>query len=598
MKWKSGHDPADTGDNYVGVGSTTSDGWCCLAQNVGMKPGYQTITKVGMRRALAATVQTDAYVVAFEYDSGTGACTVLGRQAVTTTASDTESAQNHDVNIPILVGSLPVYVGIFYDRRSSLSNRPGARGIVAATQRPTASSGSAPSVLRITIPVTAGVDLPASWTNGSSSVVISGHASNVVYCEWQSINGVMAELPAYSGTAVGYSLPRPVDGRSFLLFRDVVVTDGNALTLDFRDGTASDGTVVIDMGATDQITVDGVSVALPAINSLAQAGDTFDIAIGMEPNGGGIDVYWVNRTKGAGGGDTGGTYSYRDITTISHTCADATAARGAVAAINHMETLYISGTASYSAAYVLDASKLFIALGDSQTGTKTDSATASALTSLGSAFASIVDGQLWNAGISGGRFDSDVTVSSVLVTTAGKTRYSGTIGTHDLVEMVDKSGATLLYMGMGINDISAGVSNDATAISVPAAIAASLEPLIADTGNGSAVLFGLPPYSADPAASAFDSTAVRNLNDQLFSLATEYSLGFVSPWAAMWDGTINANGAYVFNTDYTDDDLHYNTTGADIAAALLEDAVGGERSNAGNARGGPRTRTRTRTRQC
>lgn len=588
MQWEAGHD-ATTTAQYLGVGSgPTFDAWCTIAQRVWLEPGLHVFDRAALRRTLAGDCDTQAYVAVFDYDynGGSPICRIIGREEVATTTSDTESTQTHDVNIPVFVEEKPVYIGIFYHRLGTIgtigSNTPGCRGVVSTTERPTGGTGAAPATLKILIQATNGVDLPLTWTHNGTSIIVDGSApSNAVYARWTSVNGVLASMGSYSGTAVGYAIPRPVDGRAFYLIRNLSVAAGNTLTFDFRDALASDGTVVITMGATDQVTVakaggSSYSIALPTVDGAAgvdgvntQAGDKFDVAIGLEPNNGGIKVYWVNLSKGMGGIDTAGTYGYRNIKT------DQAPATGTLSTIKGPETLYISGPATYDSLEVVN--HLCAALGDSQTGTKgADETSPASLHRLGSALASIIDGRVWNAAIAGNKLLADTAASTNAID-----RYLNS----GLFDMVTVSGATLCFMGLGINDISGlSVVDEASAIAAAAALRAGIDYLILDNmGNGRAAIFGMTPYS-DSNANQWEALAVRLTNDQYWaSRNNNDSNTYVqAPWADMYSGYVNANGAYIFRAEYTDDlGLHYNDAGAAVAAPLLKAAIDGVSSYAG-----------------
>ena len=115
-------------------------------------------------------------------------------------------------------------------------------------------------------------------------------------------------------------------------------------------------------------------------------------------------------------------------------------------------------------------------------------------------------------------------------------------------------------------------------------------------GNGTAVLFGLPPWSS-AAADTYESDAIRNWNDNVYDLALTYDLPFFSPWNEMWDGTKNSNDAFVFKSTHTGDELHYNDDpGGTDAAQILLKAVRGGRSDEGNDVDRRHTRKRRRRR--
>ena len=569
-KWEAGHDTSTSDDDrYYGSHTTTTAGrWFCVLERWIVEPGLHTITRGTVRQVLAAQIDTSGYWAVIEYDSASNEYTVLAKEAITITATDTEIEGAYTLDLDVLVGENPVYFAWCTHNTSAVSaGRPGCRGVSTAAS-PTASDNVIEIVLEDSGSGTS--DLPDTWDTDSAWAHEELNTGTALSIQWTSSAGVIARVGAYSGTAVGYALPRPVDDRAFYIFRSVVVADSNALTIDFREGQGSEGTAVVDMGATDQITFGGANVALPTIDAIAQAGDNLDIAVAWEPNDGGTDLYWVNLKKGAGGLGLGASDKYRDITTISHESAR-TSSRGGLVSINAPHAIYISGTATYSELIVVKASELYIALGDSQTGNKNTGQPAN-LHRLGSALEAQIDGEIWQASVPGSRFDTDAGTSS----TAGKTRYDGTIGTHDLKEMVKKSGATLLFCGMGINDIAAGVSDASTAASAPTTYRTALNTILADLGNGTAAIFGLPPYSHS-GADEHKAQGVKNWNEQLSAAAVAYSVGFTSPWGYMFAGVINAENEPTFASEYTADaGLHYNDAGAAVAAAALVRSISGD----------------------
>lgn len=570
--YKCGYDITQDGDNYRGANSSftgASQFW--VLDRWLVEPGDYTITEGGVRHVLTEDVDTSGKWAIVQRDPATNIITVLASEDITVNSTTSTVAASYSLNMDVTVpdNGLEFYACWWSHRQSDvLVGRPGVRNVRTAT------AATDPNHTRTYVldDATFGADFITSFDADDSGVYLSSVAASTLHMTYTTSNGKLQTLgTSYSGTTLGVVPVQPVDGRAFYLFRDVVVANGNTLTVDFRNNTSSLGTFVVDMGVTDQMTFLANSVALPTVGGTAQAGDTFDIAIGLEPNNGGADVYWVNKSRGAGGLGLGVGDNLRDITTISHETARS-AARGNVATVNAPNLISISGTATIASITTVNAADLLVMLGDSQTATKSSDAAATSFHRLGSALDPLHDGELWHAAISGNRFDSDTGTTS----TAAKTRYSGTVGTHDLIEMVKKSGATLVVSGIGINDISAGVSDDSTAISVPAALQTSLDAILADIGNGSAALFGLPPYS-DGNADTYESDAVKNWNAELLESAQAYSVGYANPWPSTWDGTKNGNDAYVFAAAYTGDGgLHYNDTGAELVALLLVRAANGE----------------------
>lgn len=421
---------------------------------------------------------------------------------------------------------------------------------------------------------------------------------------WETASAEIIEGP---GSVAVASERAEVSGLSTTAWTLVKITSTNMSSI-------SDGRFYIypkDTGT--QTDNDGVDVCAPRMvagdgsssgwDQPSQANSVFDMIVAVDTTGvnDAMNLYWINKTVGMGGADADGANDFGDIALVSHECARSGSRAGSVA-IDIPETWYISDSdnaATIGEIHVLEASALYALLGDSQTGTKSSATASASLHRLGSALDALIDGDTINLGISGNKWNADTSNAS----TAGKTRYGtdSTIGAHDTVSLIEDDGATLVFMGMCVNDINSEVSNDATAISAPASWQAVLDTYVDDTGNGSWVLFGLPPYS-DGNADTYESDAVRNWNAELYESALAYDLRYASPWRFVWTGGKNGNDAYEFKSDYTvDGGLHYNTDGANLAGQYLAWAIAGNTSNIGNeivtstTSGRLRTRSRLRT---
>jgi hypothetical protein len=407
------------------------------------------------------------------------------------------------------------------------SSRPGLRlgGTIAAagTLRVYTFNGAVPATFRYD-----GVGAAASALTSVRYPSLRVTYTSPNYTEYDS------GAAFYSGTAKNLMVPVPATVNGFIKLQDAVVADGQALTMVACDilasggGTSDKQTLVLDFGATNQVTYGGANVALPQIDSLEQAGDTFDIGICTTATRTKSRLLWLNKTKGAGPNSLVGG-GYADICTISHAAkannnytSEYTNAPGFV--------LRFSGTATV--ARLLVGVKPVILFGDSQTGTKDNAATAAAPQLLGSylptAFAK--DRIWWLAAIPGNRMTADTANH-----TAGSARYkAATAGQGDLCEF---RGVQFVYCGYGVNDISAyGASTAVAATTIVQEIVSRLAGMLKDvvTNGNEVLLLGLPPFLT---GDAYQQEGVRQLNRALMGLALSAGLPYANPYRiAVVDG--------------------------------------------------------------
>jgi len=358
-------------------------------------------------------------------------------------------------------------------------------------------------------------------------------------------------------TAKDVLIPKRTDGDYCVKLQDSVVADGQSLScavmVTSSGNDATQTTLALDMGATDQVTFGAANVSLAAAG--AEAGDTFDLLYEQRADNK-ADVFYVNKTSGQGGqGDS-------DIATISHACKNASA-RAAEYSVTSGDWLRLSGTATVSALEV--GWQPLVILGDSQC-----SRTSSRLgTHLPTAFTH--DRIWWQAWIAGNALCN----TSVGGSTAGYLRYkSASAGYGDLCEMTTP---LFVYGGMGLNDIS-GLVNDleANRNGAVSLITTRLAEIIDDLQDRSvpSLIIGLPPYSSGT-ASAADAAAIRDqLNGVLEGAATASRCAFVNPWYEVVEAGTELESIPTFDATYTEDGgTHYNSAGAQLVAILAAAAV-------------------------
>lgn len=370
-----------------------------------------------------------------------------------------------------------------------------------------------------------------------------------------------------SGTNT-YLIPLALGAQTSIKLEDVAATDTNNLTVaiggdDWTGNTFNtEETIIHDMGDTtggvNVITMNSNNVTLPdfddGTNTISQDGDNFDYLIQQRGTTG--DLFFLNKTTGMGPVQVTNN-DRRDITTISHAVANA-GARGSSYTFTNGNAIRFTGAGTVGNLQVGQVPTILI--GDSQTGGKSSDTSDAVFVALGSGFRdnTTIKHMVWNAAIAGNR----VTASSPGSTDMRKRFKSDTPGTADIVDMSDYK---ILFMGGGINDVVALVSDEGTSETQPAVIASAANDILSEAqtdGNMVGVL-GLPPYSAedDPAQDEWESIAARLLNTELVNLG----YAFYNPFNDMWDGTTNASNMFVFNPLYTvDGGTHYNTTGANI----------------------------------
>lgn len=351
---------------------------------------------------------------------------------------------------------------------------------------------------------------------------------------------------------------RRTDGDYWIKCSDVVVADGQALTsilaYDLNADDAARTTMVLDMGATDQVTFGAANVALAAAG--AEAGDTFDLGINVRPVTGKMDLFYQNRTTGQG------AEGAADFTTISHACKNGSA-RAAVYTVASPSWLTMSGTASVGTIQV--CSEMVVVYGDSQCSYAGHRFSEN----LPSAFE--YPRAVWHGWINGNRLTETVGGAH----TAGYLRYKhGTPGLGDLCEM---TGVLFAICGFGVNDVSSGIGTTETNRNKLTALLGTRIAEILDDLQDRAVptlIIGLSPYS-DGNASTQEAKAIQHqINPMLEGLAIGVRAAYVNPWWAMCQGGTSEADVPTFAAAYTSDGgLHYSQAGNLIVSQMAAKAV-------------------------
>jgi hypothetical protein len=371
---------------------------------------------------------------------------------------------------------------------------------------------------------------------------------------------------AYSAAAQ-VLIPKSTDKDYWVTFSPTVVADGQAFTCvlsyDNDSNAAARTTMVLDLGATDQVTFGGANVALAA--AAAEAGDAMYLGVNVRPVTGKMDLFYQNRTTGQG------AEGAADFTTISHACKNG-AARDAEYTVAAPSFLNMSGTATVTKLEV--GWGMAVMFGDSQCS----SASSRLATHLPTSFEH--PRQVWHAWISGNQLMDTVNATH----TAGYLRWKhGTPGLGDLCEM---TGTLFVWGGFGVNDVSNDSDTRAERNGFVMGFASRVATILQDAANKgcSVLVIGLPPYSDGNANTHEAKTIQLQLNPALEGLAVGCQGAYTNPWYRMVSGSQSAD-VPAFAAGYTEDGgLHYNSAGAAIvadgAAKSVESAiVGGWWSN-------------------
>jgi hypothetical protein len=361
-------------------------------------------------------------------------------------------------------------------------------------------------------------------------------------------------------------------------FGSAVVADGENFTckIEYVNGSseATEGTLVLDMGATDRVTFGGQNVALAA--AAAEAGDTFDLLLNVRYSGTKWDLFYQNRTSGQGpaGADT-------DLATISH-CVAYSGTRGSASWYDFTnQPVYLNMTGTATVATIEVGYEPLVLFGDSQ------------VSLADHRYAEHLPGAFtypriyWLAALGGGSLITSLAGHS----TAGYLRYKSTTpGQGDLCEM---TGVVFVFCGYGVNDFTAYADTDVERngrvmewIQRAAEIICDLQ-----VNANQCFIIALPPYSAVTANVHMAQCIKNQFNVALEGLAIGSRSPFLNPW---WDMVVQSaanDDVPTFNTTYCTDTVHYNTVGAAAVSALAVKAF------ESNSVGGPWTKRNTRGRR-
>lgn len=555
---------ANAGANIV-IPSSATDEWLCATTPLNLQPGTYYLTEVGAHGYATITDNLNqVYFSILEDDSGDLAPVTLGNGStyIDMTADVVRGAGNADLG-PTTVAS----VSFTIESGKSYQMSWWLHGVATrASQTPAIcrmNNGQGPQGLTCyaTTGLTSG---PVAHTGTPSA---SGELPRG-YIKFTTAVRTLFKSSAYS-SAMDLLIPAriAVTGNDYCIkFKNAVVADGQALTvaLDY-DLLADDSartTLVLDMGATDQITFGGQNVALAAAG--AEAGDTFDLLVEVRGSGK-MDLFYQNKTTGQGAlGDA-------DFTTISHACKQGSA-RAASYTVAYPQYLKMTGTATVESVEV--GWQPILLFGDSQSHrTGEGGLTTSATERLGKYLPDAFEYPriYWPAYISGNRLTA---ANAANTQSAGYLRYkSASAGVGDLCEMTTP---LFCFCGFGVNDVAMIGSTASNRNKVMALFATRVAEILDDLQDRDipTLVIGLPPYSDGSANAHTAATIKTQVNALLEGLAIGVRASYVNPWHVMCEGGTSEASIPTFASAYTSDaGLHYNATGATVVAGLAAKSV-------------------------
>jgi hypothetical protein len=371
-------------------------------------------------------------------------------------------------------------------------------------------------------------------------------------------------LPAYADDAVDYLIPRRFEDSVYywIKFTEAVVIAGEALTAVIgRENNGAEstlGTLVLDMGATDQVTFGAANVALAA----DEAGDTFHLAIqcvNKTSTGDTADLFYTNITTPQGPEKAGGF----DFATFCHgTKNGGTRATPYSTSPATPNQIYLSGTATVASIEI--GWEPVIVFGDSQA--KYDAATGSLGAAIPDAFE--YPRIYWPAGVGGGRISATVVANH----TSGVQRYKN--DTPGLGDICDMRGVLFCWAGFGVNDsaiiTASSPADEISRINVAMQVAGSIQTIFTDivTNGNKLLVISLPPYSHAVNATERKAQYIKNqFNPMIEGLAMAARASYYNPWWVMCGGN-HYGDIPIFADVYTIDGTHYNAVGAAIVATL------------------------------
>lgn len=545
-----------------GFGELTNVRWITATMPLNLQPGTYYLTEVGVM--CGKTDVDDLGDVRFAIYESTGAALTPvafddGTTYIDMTAEKTVQDSSSAKVGPTTVASVPftIVTGKTYHlvwALQGLANRSnGTPGFMFMTD------GHGPQGLTLYINdgLQANATFPAAFT---------GEVSDTGECPRGYIKfttPVRKLLSTAYTTAADLLIPYRTDGTFCIKYQAAVVADGQAFqSVMHYENASSDATrttLVLDFGATDQVTFGGASVALAAAG--AEAGDTIDMLAEFRASSK-ADLFWTNRTTGQGPEGVG------DFATFSHKVR-ATTTRAAEYSIDKPAYLKNTGTAAVAAIQV--GWEPLVLFGDSQLSIPSSRLgfhLPTAFTHPRIFWESWISGNTMTDGVGGGS------------QSPGYLRYkSTTAGNGDLCEM---KGCVFVFGGFGVNDLSGIGTTEANRNKIVALLATRYCEILDDLQDRAipTLIIGLPPYSTATNASEQEAQTIKTqFNPLLEGLAIGVRAAYCNPWHAMVQGGTAADAVPTFLYEYTFEGneatkgLHYNTTGAAIVASMAARAL-------------------------
>lgn len=550
--------------------ANTGVGWYVKTNHLNLAPGKYLLSEFRAAVAYTSDTECDAlyFVLLESADHVTAAPVTLGNgaQYIDITSDKGEDA-SHTITADLGNVAVTLEAGKYYYWGIAM------RGTVGrTTSRPAQycmKDGHGPQGDQFWIK-TSTADFPTSGFNYFDGA--SGREPCKYSLKVKTANRIVYQGAYAAAQVVG--VPRRTDGDYWIKFENANVADGEALTvaLDIEDGgeQSTVTTMVLDFGATDQVTFAGQNVALNA--GTPEAGNDIDIGLNFRPTTGKADLFYENMEVGQG------FFGANDFQTWSH-ATRVNSARGKDYAVAAPSILDMSGTAAVETIYI--GWEPVVILGDSQA--VNDNTKYGGLLPSSFTYPRIA----WHSAMGASKFYQSATSS-----TAGYLRYKHTTaGNGDLCEM---TGIVFVFAGFGINDLQEIGTDETARNKIVAIMLSRLTTLLDDLQDNAnaALLIGLPPYSKAGSASEQEAQTVKNQwNVGLEGLAIAMRCAYLNPWWDMVDRATANNAIPTFAAAYTSDaGAHYNATGCQIVCDLAVQAFESNRV------GGPWVKRNTRGR--
>jgi len=361
----------NAGNGYVGSNASESDPYSGCFQVWNTITGKKQITQLTTREAFAGSGRiTEREFVVYGLDSD-NVLTRISAKSLGVLGSDSTTSSTYDWTSEPLVFVIPegyeqILIGVIYHRINGAAvNTPGFRAMSDVTNYDESK--------RFHLAASYAGDLNSIDLDLATASLADDAGPLVLEIEYTSFNPYMeAEIDSlFSGTESVHQIPVSRDGSTSIKLEDVTCddTESQTIKLSTSDATVAQ-TIVHDMGATtagvNVITMDGNDVTLPdwddTVTPEGQDGDNFDYLIQQGTSVG--DLLFLNKSQGMG--PIAGS-NKRDITTISHACANASA-RGSEYSFTESNFITVLGSGSVGKLQV--CARPSIIFGDSQCGTK------------------------------------------------------------------------------------------------------------------------------------------------------------------------------------------------------------------------------------